>query len=183
MRLWAAVLVPFLYISAQAQAPLFQTQAPLDLRIQADLHALLRDRGEKRVEHPGTLRFQDGADTGTVKVNLRTRGIFRLKTCAFPPIRIDLPGKKVEHTRLRAGQTQARHCLSAGSYSAITCVSIPCTAFNALTGTSFRVRLAHVTYIDSAHRYGPVRVPHRIGRGVGPPRRCGEFRPTTCTNS
>lgn len=176
MRSGVAVLLPFLYMSASAQAPspapiapvpaapapLFQTRTPLVLQIQTDMHALLRDRGEKRVEHPGTLHFQDGADSGSIKIELRTRGIFRLKQCAFPPIRIDLPAKKLEHTPF-AGQDKLKlvtHCLSARSYERNLLREYALyRAFNALTDTSFRVRLAHVTYIDSARtdtviRYG-----------------------------
>jgi len=179
MRLRAAVLVPFLYMSAHAQAPLFQSHAPLDLQIRTDMHALLHDKGEKRVEHPGTLRFQDGADTGTVKIDLRARGIFRLKECAFPPIRVDLPAKKLDHTPF-AGQDKLKlvtHCLSARVYERNLLREYAVyRAFNALTDTSFRVRLAHVTYIDSARtdtviRYGfliesDAALAHRIGAEV-----------------
>lgn len=178
MRLWVLILLPFLYISAGAQAPppaplaspatavtaapLFQSHAPLELQLSTDLRALLRDRGEKRVEHPGTMRFHDGADTGSIKVDLRTRGIFRLKLCPFPPIRIDLPARKVANTPF-AGQDKLKlvtHCYSGGGYERNLLREYAVyRAFNALTDSSFRVRLAHITYIDSARtdtviRYG-----------------------------
>jgi hypothetical protein len=168
MRFWVSVLVPFFYITARAQAPppatppaappkspsaLFQTDSPLVLQITTDLRALLRDRGEKRVEHSATLRFADGADTGSIKVDLRTRGIFRLKECGFPPIRIDFPARKVAHTPF-AGQDKLKlvtHCLSGRPYERNLLKEYAVyRAFRALTDTSFRVRLAHVTYVDSA---------------------------------
>src|SRR6267142_5225283 len=170
MLRWIAVLVPFFfYITASAQAPsaatppaarpesppslLFQTDSPLVLQIKTDLRALLRDRGEKRVEHPATLRFADGADTGSIKVELRTRGIFRLKECAFPPIRIDFPARKLGTTPF-AGQDKLKlvtHCLSGRPYERNLLKEYAVyRAFRALTDTSFRVRLAHVTYVDSA---------------------------------
>ena len=166
MRLAVVVLALFLYKTAVAQeptpAPLFQSQTPLTLQITTDMKSLLRDKGEKRVEHPATMQFSDGADSGTVKVELRTRGIFRLRQCAFPPIRLDLPAHKLGHTPF-AGQDKLKlvtHCLSARSYERNLLREYAVyRAFNALTDTSFRVRLAHITYVDSAHtdttvRYG-----------------------------
>jgi hypothetical protein len=163
MRLRAAVLVPFFYITASAQSPpLFRAHTTLDVQLETDLHALLHDKGEKRVEHPARLRFHAGADSGSIKVDLRTRGIFRLKECAFPPIRVDLPSRKLDNT-LFAGQDKLKlvtHCLSGRAYERNLLREYTLyRVFNALTDTSFRVRLAHVTYIDSARtdtvvRYG-----------------------------
>ena len=152
---------------ASAQS-LFREPAapPLTLRLETDLHALTRDRGTDRKAHPATLHFGGGsggaADTGTVAVKLRTRGIFRLKKCAFPPIRLDLPAHKVEGT-LFAGQDRLKlvtHCQGDRLYERNLLREYALyRAFNTVTDSSFRVRLAHVTYIDSARhdtvtRYG-----------------------------
>jgi hypothetical protein len=158
----------FISAVANAQAPpasrLFPngTPPPLTLRLETDLRRLFRDRGTKRTEHPATLRFRDSGDSGSVQVDLRTRGIFRLKNCSFPPIRIDLPAKKLEGTPF-AGQDKLKlvtHCQSDDSFEHKLLREYALyRVFNALTDTSFRVRLAHVTYIDSARadtitRYG-----------------------------
>ena len=84
--------------TASGQSPLFQDAAPLTLRLEGDFKGLFRDRGEERAEHPALLRFSSGTDSASVKVDLRTRGIFRLKNCSFPPIRFDLPTGKVTVT-------------------------------------------------------------------------------------
>jgi hypothetical protein len=95
-------------------------------------------------------------------VKLRTRGIFRLKKCAFPPIRLDLPSHKVEGT-LFAGQDRLKlvtHCQGDRLYERNLLREYALyRAFNTVTDSSFRVRLAHVTYVDSARhdtvtRYG-----------------------------
>ena len=152
---------------ANAQS-LFREPAapPLTLRLETDLHALTRDRGTDRKAHPATLHFGEGsagaADTGTLAVKLRTRGIFRLKKCAFPPIRLDLPSHKVEGT-LFAGEDRLKlvtHCQGDRLYERNLLREYALyRAFNTVTDSSFRVRLAHVTYIDSARhdtvaRYG-----------------------------
>jgi len=148
--------------SPAAEPPLFQTADPLVLQLKTNLRALFRDRGVNRVEYPATLGFSSSGDTGSVKVALRTRGIFRLKRCSFPPIRINLPARKVEHTPF-AGQDKLKlvtHCHGdrASERNLLKEYALY-RAFNALTDSSFRVRLAHITYVDTARadtviRYG-----------------------------
>jgi hypothetical protein len=130
--------------------------------LDADLHALFGDRGAQRKDHPATLRYGAGADTGTIAVKLRTRGIFRLKRCGFPPIRLNLPARKVDNTPF-AGEDKlklATHCQGDRSYERNLLREYALyRVFNAVTDTSFRVRLAHMTYVDSARhdtvtRYG-----------------------------
>jgi hypothetical protein len=153
MQLLLAVL-----LLAQAPAPspgsrLFLDQAPLALTIETDLRALFRDRGEHKKDHPATLRFGTAPDTGSLGVQLRTRGIFRLARCAFPPIRVDLPKHKVDATPF-AGRDKIKlvtHCQSSQSFERNLLREYALyRVFNAITDTSFRVRLAHVTYLDSA---------------------------------
>ena len=138
--------------TASGQSPLFQDVAPLTLRLEGDFKELFRDRGEQRAEHAALLRFTTGTDSGSVKVDLRTRGIFRLKNCSFPPIRIDLPTGKVANT-VFAGQDKLKlvtHCRGDRLYERNLLKEYALyRVFNAVTDTSFRVRLAHVTYIDT----------------------------------
>jgi len=175
------VLFPYYRTLSAQQSPshLFQDQTPLTLRVEGDLKGLFHDRGAKRIAHPARLRYASAADSGKIDVKLRTRGIFRLKECAFPPIRIDLPAHKVDDTPF-AGQDKLKlvtHCLSARLYERNLLREYAVyRAFNALTDTSFRVRLAHITYIDSARtdttiRYGfliesDAGLAHRLGAEV-----------------
>jgi hypothetical protein len=163
----AAVSSLFIILArvSSGQSPLFQNSAAaplLSLQLETDLRSLFRDRGENRAEHGARLRFTDGADSGSVKVDLRTRGIFRLKRCAFPPIRIDLPARKVEHTPF-AGQDKLKlvtHCQSDRSYERNLLKEYALyRVFNVVTDSSYRVRLARITYIDTTRadtvtRYG-----------------------------
>src|SRR5258708_17213808 len=100
MRL-SLVFLPLFCASLGAQTTashLFLEHEPLNLTLETDLHALRGDRGKERKAHPGTLRYGTGRDTASIAVTLRPRGIFRLKICACPPIRLDLPSHKVEVT-------------------------------------------------------------------------------------
>src|SRR5882762_355992 len=168
MRLTCFLLIcccPSAAAVARAQSLFLEPAAPpLTLRLETDLHALTRDRGTERKSHAAALHFGGGAatDTGTVAVKLKTRGIFRLKTCAFPPIRLDLPSHKVEGTPF-AGEDRLKlvtHCKGDRLYERNLLREYALyRAFNTVTDSSFRVRLAHMTYIDSARhdtimRYG-----------------------------
>ena len=166
-------LVLAILLIAQAPPPssarLFLDQAPLTLQLETDLRGLFRDRGAQKKDHAATLRYGTAPDTGSLPVKLRTRGIFRLARCAFPPIRVDLPNHKLEDTPF-AGRDKIKlvtHCQSGQSYERNLLREYALyRVFNALTDTSFRVRLAHVTYLDSAHhdtitRYGFLIEPDR----------------------
>lgn len=158
------VMAAFLAAASAQTPPLFQTGEPLVFELRTDLRALFRDRSANRIEYPGTLRFSagSGVDTGSVKVQLRTRGIFRLKLCPFPPIRVDLPARRVAHTSF-AGQDKLKlvtHCRGDRSSERNLLKEYALyRAFNAVTDSSFRVRLAHITYVDTTRadtvtRYG-----------------------------
>jgi hypothetical protein len=147
---------------ASAQSTLFLDRTPITFQLQGDLHELFRDRGAQRKNHPATLRYGSGADTGSIGVKLRTRGIFRLRMCAFPPIRLDLPAHKLDGTPF-VGEDRLKlvtHCQGDRSYERNLLREYALyRVFNAVTDTSLRVRLAHVTYVDSARhdtvtRYG-----------------------------
>ena len=164
MRL-SLVLLPLLCGVAAAQTTtshLFLQHDPLTITLETDLHALTHDRGKERKDHPGILRYGAGADTGSLAVKLRTRGIFRLRMCGFPPIRLDLPKHNVAGTPF-AGEDRLKlvtHCQKdrLSEHNLLREYALY-RAFNAVTDTSFRARLVHVTYIDSLRhdtltRYG-----------------------------
>jgi hypothetical protein len=149
---------------ADARPVLFHDARPLVLRLSTDLRALTRDRDADRKEHDASLHYATAAgDTGSVKVAVRTRGIFRLKRCAFPPLRLDFPKSKVTGTPF-AGQDKLKlvtHCRDARSpYEQNVLQEYALyRVFNAVTDRSYRARLARVTYVDTAKpdsmtRYG-----------------------------
>jgi hypothetical protein len=134
---------------------LFRHDAPLVLRLEIDLRTLLRDRGDERQEYDGTLRYRTaGGDSGAIDVEVRTRGIFRLKHCSFPPLRIDFPKTRAAGTPF-AGQDKLKlvtHCRDRRSPYEQNLLKEYALyrAYQAVTDRGFRTRLAHVTYVDTA---------------------------------
>jgi len=139
---------------------LFDSDAPLRLRIVVDLRALVNDRDSVESEdHPGTLTYQvgDGSPV-TLDVKAKTRGHWRRQErhCDFPPLRLNFPERKVEGT-LFAGQDKLK-------------LATPCRprrkeyveyilreylvyrVYNLLTPMSLRGRLAATTYVDATGR-------------------------------
>jgi hypothetical protein len=148
--------------SAPAPAPpgLFATPEPFVFTLETDLRRLLRDRGANRAEHGATLRYVAASgDPVSLPVDLRTRGIFRLKRCPFPPLRLDFPASRVRGTAF-AGQDKLKlvtHCQGDLSYEQnVLQEYVLYRIFNVLTERSLRARLARVTYRDTTGHDEPL---------------------------
>lgn len=139
-------------------APLFREAEPLTLHIEADFRSLRDDRGDRREEREGrvTVIEADGSET-TLSLKLRTRGNFRLdrSTCAFPPLRLNLPTSQAAGTVFE-GQDRLKlvtHCRDRDEFEQNTLQEYLIYRFyNLLTPLSFQVRLARITYVDSTGR-------------------------------
>jgi hypothetical protein len=140
---------------AQA-APLFASHDVLELRIEAPLTTIFKDRDQDSEYQPGTLSYvDDGGDSVVLDMRARTRGFFRLRkrTCGFPNLHINFRRRQVENT-VFAGQNRVSivaHCQdNKPEYEQFTLEEyLIYRTFNQLTDRSVRVRLARATYIDT----------------------------------
>ncbi|MGH9364355.1 MAG: hypothetical protein ACRD1B_03695, partial [Thermoanaerobaculia bacterium] len=99
------MVIPFAIITAQAPeakgkkkadkpprepGTFFVTEDPLDVTFTTNIGRIRRDKGEKAPWRTATVSYT-GADAKAVVVpiQIQTRGIWRLKNCEFPPIRIN----------------------------------------------------------------------------------------------
>ena len=85
--------------------PLFSSHTLLDIRIEAPLSQLMRERPDKDYLD-GKLSYTDAAGVAhTFDLKLRTRGKYRnhKKTCTFAPVRLNLRKKQLVGT-VFAGQ-------------------------------------------------------------------------------
>jgi len=143
-------------IEAENRA-LFQAQEPLAFTLAADFKAVNRDRDpESTKTFPAVLTVPDakGGAAATLEVTLRTRGILRLspRTCSFAPLRVDFPKKGGKGT-VFDGQDRLKlvtHCENNARYDQYVLLEYLAYRLHGLvTPSSFRVRLARATYIDS----------------------------------
>jgi len=137
------------------QEGLFFSNDPIEFVLEADWEQLDDDRGQESEERPGRVLWTDpkGQEVA-ISIEVRTRGIFRLKesTCSFPPIRLDFPSEGTEGT-IFDGQDKLKlvtHCRDRDAYEQNVLEEyLAYRIYNLLTDISFRVRLARITYVDS----------------------------------
>ena len=134
-------------------APLFASDAVLAFTLHAPIDGLKGDRRDGVDERPAEIHLDDGTPPVTLKV--RTRGNFRLQrsTCpSLPPIRLNFPKGDVAGT-VFAGQDKVKlvtHCRGRDSDEQnLLQEYLAYRVFNELTPSSFMVRLARITYVDS----------------------------------
>ncbi len=135
---------------------LFESDAPLQLRLEVDLRTLLNDRDSLRsTYHPATLMYRVGdAAPESLDVKVKTRGHWRRqrRNCDFPPLRLNFPRSRVAET-LFANQDKLKLVTPCrprrGEYEEYVLREyLVYKVYNLLTPRSLRVRLASTTYVD-----------------------------------
>jgi len=132
----------------------FRSETPIAATLTTNVG---RIRGDKNAAtspwRPATLSYS-GPDTahGTIPVKLKTRGIWRLKNCQFPPVRMNFTSEAVKHTPF-AGLDQPKlvnHCRDDDTYEQYVLQEFQLyRIYRLLTPASHAVRLVKMTYADS----------------------------------
>lgn len=139
---------------------LFSSHELIEFTIETDYGALRGDRRDDSEYREAMLRLTD--DEGVAReidIRVRTRGIFRLENCRFPPLRVDVPASRVGGTVFdgQNGIKLVSHCRDRDDDEQdVLKEYLVYRTFNLLTDESFRVRLARVTYADGADDDDPV---------------------------
>ena len=139
----------------EGAVPLFESHEPLELTLAADFDALKGDRDQESPERPA-LATLGGAHEGSFEVQLRTRGRYRLDraNCSFPPLRINFKKKQVRGT-VFDGQDKVKivgTCRpNRDSFEQLVLNEyLAYRAYEMVTPSAFRVRLARITYVDTS---------------------------------
>ena len=142
----------------------FETQEPIDVTLTANIGRL---RGDKRIDppwRPATISYA-GPDALplTVPIQARTRGIWRLKMCDFPPLRLNFSGEKSKGSMFhRLDKPKlVSYCQDNDGYEQYLLQEFQLyRIYQVLTPVSHKARLLRFTYADSgsgkvrAKRYG-----------------------------
>ena len=137
-------------------APLFHDVAVLDVTFTTNLKALKRDKGEQAPWHAATLSYADSsAPQGrrVVPVRARTRGLWRLKNCEFPPVRLNFANKDIKGSVWHDLDEPklVSYCKRGASYEQYVLQEFQLyRIYRLLTPVSHQVRLLRMTYADSA---------------------------------
>jgi hypothetical protein len=129
---------------------LFQSDDILDVTINLDLGTYLK-KNMKDGSIEGNLVIYLAGDSLTNDIKIKTRGIFRKQFCSFPPMAINF--KKGIPAYNHLGNIKklklVTHCEQGkGSDDYILREYLVYKLFNLFTDTSYRVRLAHINYVD-----------------------------------
>jgi hypothetical protein len=134
----------------------FQSETPLEITLSVNLKRLKSDTSGESPWRQAKLTYAATApETGTVTISLRvkTRGVWRLKHCEFPPIWLNFASKDVKRTEFK-GVDQIKltsYCRNDDEYERYIVQELELNrALRVLTPFSHAVRAAHITYVDSA---------------------------------
>ena len=160
--LTGTISLMFLLISSGANAqepgvaaPLFADHSLVNVRIEAPLTTLLKERPEDEyLEGSFTFTESDGSER-KFDLKLRTRGRFRRKksTCTFPPVRLNFPKKQVEGS-LFDGQDKLKlvtHCNTRRkNYEQLVLREyLAYRILHTLTDRSFGARLMRISWVNT----------------------------------
>jgi hypothetical protein len=146
---------------------LYMSDAPLEVTFTTSIGRLRRDKGEESPWHPSLLSYRDSAG-GTVQVPVRakTHGVWRLKNCQFPPVRLNFAGKDTKGTLFEHVDKPklVNFCRDLDQYEQYVLQEFQLyRVYRTLTPVSHRARLLRITYRDSAS--GPGDGPHAVRYG------------------
>ena len=158
-------------------AKLFREDSLLRLTITANFRRLEHDKGANPPWRQARIAYDDSGRKIDVPVRLRTRGIWRLKECELPPLRMNFVKDSVKHTIFTKLDKPklVTHCRDNKTGDQLILAEFQLyRVYNLLTPYSHRVRLAQVIYADSGSgkvettRYAfleeePDAVAHRVG--------------------
>jgi hypothetical protein len=142
----------------------FEAQGPIDITFTANIGKL---RGDKRTDppwRPATISYTgpDGSAL-TVPIQARTRGIWRLRMCDFPPLRLNFSGEKSKGSIFHKLDKPklVSYCQDTDGYEQYILQEFQLyRIYQLLTPVSHKARLLRLTYADSgsgkvrAKRYG-----------------------------
>jgi hypothetical protein len=135
--------------------PLFASARPIALTFTANLRRLRADRDSNAPWRAITIAYAAEGGDVVVPGRARTRGIWRLKNCSFPPLRLDVAAKDAKAALFRhLGRPKlVNHCKDTDDYEQYVLQEAQLyRIYQLLTPVSYRTRLVRVAYVDSATR-------------------------------
>ena len=146
-------------------AAFFESQEPIEVTLTTNIGKIRGDKGETPPWRQATLSYKGAeGDLVTVPLKARTRGIWRLKMCEFPPLRLNFSGETSKGTifdKLDKPKLVS-YCHDMDSYEQYILQEYQLyRIYQLLTPVSHRARLLKFVYADSAD--GKVRA-RRYGR-------------------
>jgi hypothetical protein len=145
---------------------LYRSETPLAITFRTNIKQIRKDKGETPPWRWASFSYNDSTGkTVEVPVKIRTRGIWRLKHCDFPPIRLNFASKDTKNSEFDGLDKPklVNYCRDNDQYEQYMLQEAQLyRIYQLLTPNSHRVRVARITYVDSAsgkkeaERYGMI---------------------------
>jgi hypothetical protein len=163
-----------------SNTPLFKSETPLEVTLTLNVKQIKKDRGQDAPWRAATLSYVDNGKTVTIPIRARTRGVWRLRHCDFPPLRLDIKDKDAKGT-VFADIDEPKlvtFCRNSALYESYVLQEAQLYRVQrVLTDAAHKVRIVRMTYTDSAtgkveatrHSFiieDPAQVAVRLGGGV-----------------
>ena len=134
--------------------PLFASETPLAVTLTTNIKQIKKDKTADAPWRAATLSYA-GTDgkTVTLPVRIKTRGVWRLKHCDYPPIRIKVGDKAGKGTVFEDIDEPklVTYCRNQDDYEQYVLQEAQIYRMNrVLTDVSHKVRIVQVSYADSA---------------------------------
>ena len=156
----------------------YESVEPIEVTFTTNIGKIRGDKGSEPPWRPATLSYKDTAGSlVSVPLKARTRGIWRLKMCDFPPLRLNFSGEEAKGTIFHHLDKPklVSYCQDREAYERYILEEYQLyRVYQLLTPMSHRARLLKLNYTDSAsgklraHRYGfVIEEPNALGARVG----------------
>jgi hypothetical protein len=134
--------------------PFFQSHAPLAMTFTTNLKQIRRDKSTTPPWRWASLTYQDSANKAvTIPLRARIRGIWRLKNCQFPPIRLNFADKEAKNTLFDDLEEPklVNYCRDNDQFDQYILQEAQLyRIYQLLTPVSHRARVVRLSYVDSA---------------------------------
>jgi hypothetical protein len=138
----------------KASEAFFASSQPLEVTLTTNIRRIRGDKSDKAPWRPAVLTYTDAEGKKvSIPTEIRTRGIWRLNNCEFPPLRLNFKGESTKGTLLQGLDRPklVNYCRNTDDYEQYILEEMQLyRIYNLLTPASHRARLLQLTYADSA---------------------------------
>lgn len=133
---------------------LFRSETPFDVTLTINMKTIKRDKQQNAPWRTATISYVDSAGkTVVVPIRAKTRGVWRLKHCDFPPLRLKFGDKTADGTEF-ANLDEPKmvgYCRNTDQYEQYNLQEAQLyRVYRQLTDLSHKVRILRFSYVDSA---------------------------------
>lgn len=132
----------------------YADESPLALTLTTNIKRIRGDKDANAPYRAATLSYAgEGGKSVTIPARIRTRGIWRLKTCEFPPLRVNFTSEDTKHTVFKGVDNPklVSYCRDDDTGEQYLLQEFQLyRIYRLITPASHAVRLVKMTYVDSA---------------------------------